>query len=471
MPAFAHGFGKLFTKELTGTVRLDLSFRNPGDEREYREFVLGPSVSQIRLAYYFALCSALGYTLLDPVLYDDRSSLLRAYFVRFTFLVPSISALLLATYMRWYRGNEQKIGSIVVLVFGSGCFLLAYDTNQFATIDNYSSIIMVMIYAFFFTGLLFRYSMLISVSISALYIFAVRSVELPPVIATSLITSLCVILIFLALAAYQKEFSSRQLYLTEIRERQALAHQSQSDGRTIEWLRILATFLRHEVRQPVAQINSSIEVVKILEKHDQRVSKALDNATSSARHLWNLIDRACRATDIEAYVREGRPVQIDLNALLGRVVGAYRQSSSGVEFHFHCAEQSAPVPINADATLIEEAVRNLLNNAESYADDETTVSIGLTVDASDAVITVRNSGPLAPDDTAALFGPFASTRSTPSGEHHGLGLYLVRLVAEQHGGRAELVNLDDGSGVQVSIRLPLALTGLLFNPPIPASAL
>ena len=54
-----------------------------------------------------------------------------------------------------------------------------------------------------------------------------------------------------------------------------------------------------------------------------------------------------------------------------------------------------------------------------------------------------------------LFGPFASTRSGPSSEHQGLGLYLVRLVAEHHGGKAIISNLDDGSGVEASIFLPL----------------
>jgi len=54
-----------------------------------------------------------------------------------------------------------------------------------------------------------------------------------------------------------------------------------------------------------------------------------------------------------------------------------------------------------------------------------------------------------------LFGPFASTRSGPSSEHQGLGLYLVRLVGEHHGGKALISNLDDKSGVEAAIVLPL----------------
>jgi len=54
-----------------------------------------------------------------------------------------------------------------------------------------------------------------------------------------------------------------------------------------------------------------------------------------------------------------------------------------------------------------------------------------------------------------LFGPFSSSRSDPSSEHQGLGLYLVRLIAEQHGGEATVANLPTARGVEASIFLPL----------------
>ncbi|WP_457155538.1 ATP-binding protein, partial [Mesorhizobium sp. P5_C1] len=73
-------------------------------------------------------------------------------------------------------------------------------------------------------------------------------------------------------------------------------------------------------------------------------------------------------------------------------------------------------------------------------------------------VSVCNRGPTVPANTEPLFGPFASTRASPSSEHHGLGLYLVRLVAEQHGGTAGLENLDDGSGVVASLSIPLRET-------------
>ena len=237
------------------------------------------------------------------------------------------------------------------------------------------------------------------------------------------------------------------------REREALAKQHQADARYISWLRQLAGFLRHEVRQPVAQINSSVELIH-LTSHDDQLKPYIASASQGVRHVWNLIERASRATDAEAFVRQGQAQPIDLPRLLRELIGSYQQTHSGIDFRLQLPDKE-PLYVSADPTLLKEAVSNLLANAASFADEESIIQIVLERDGVHAVIKVRNKGPIIQYDTEMLFGPFASTRSGPSSEHQGLGLYLVRLVAEHHGGKAIISNLDDGSGVEASIFLPL----------------
>ena len=237
------------------------------------------------------------------------------------------------------------------------------------------------------------------------------------------------------------------------REREALAKQHQADARYISWLRQLAGFLRHEVRQPVAQINSSVELIH-LTSHDDQLKPYIASASQGVRHVWNLIERASRATDAEAFVRQGQAQPIDLPRLLRELIGSYQQTHSGIDFRLKLPDKE-PLYVSADPTLLKEAVSNLLANAASFADEESIIQVVLERDGVHAVIKVRNKGPIIQYDTEMLFGPFASTRSGPSSEHQGLGLYLVRLVAEHHGGKAIISNLDDGSGVEASIFLPL----------------
>jgi GAF domain-containing protein/two-component sensor histidine kinase len=237
------------------------------------------------------------------------------------------------------------------------------------------------------------------------------------------------------------------------REREALARQHQADARYMSWLRQLAGFLRHEVRQPVAQINSSVELIH-LTSHDDQLKPYIASAAQGVRHVWNLIERASRATDAEAFVRQGQAQLIDLSRLLRELMESYQQTHSGTDFRVQRPDNE-PIYVSADPTLLKEAVSNLLANAASFADEESIIQIVLERDEVHAIIKVRNKGPLIQSDTEMLFGPFASTRSGPSSEHQGLGLYLVRLVAEHHGGKAIISNLDDGSGVEASILLPL----------------
>ena len=249
--------------------------------------------------------------------------------------------------------------------------------------------------------------------------------------------------------------NARLFYEIE-QKRNQLEIARQIDNRYLEWLRRLASFLRHEVRQPVAQINSSVELIQLVHGHDDRVKPYLASASQAAQQVWNLVERASHATDAEAFVRQAVPRLIDLSELLNELIEDYRRTHSGV--HFHLASWIG-VWVDADRTLVKEAVENLLTNAASFAKDDSTIQITLERDGKHATIKVCNNGPLLQGETEALFRPFISSRSGPSSEHEGLGLYLVRLIAEQHGGTAAITNLDDRSGVQASIMLPLATYG------------
>lgn len=241
----------------------------------------------------------------------------------------------------------------------------------------------------------------------------------------------------------------RTLELQNARSELIAKHQKDIDY--LEWLRRLATFLRHEVRQPVAQITSSIELIQLIHRDDEAIKPYVVSASRGAQHVWNLIERASRSTDAVAFVRESQLNMVDLSVLLVDLIADYSQTFSGIEFHL---AEPGSVQIAANAMLLEKAVGNLLTNAASFANEGSTVLVTLKCEEAQAIIEVVNKGPLLTGEGEELFGPFASTRSTPSSEHHGLGLYLVRLVVDHYGGTAKISDLNDRSGVIASIYLP-----------------
>jgi signal transduction histidine kinase len=434
-----------------GISPLGLSFRRPEQEAEYQTFILKITVANIRFSLVMAMMIIVLYGVLDRFIYED-GGLIFALLVRFLVLFPVSMLLFLATFHPRYRIFARLSGTCGVCAVGIGFFLVAYRSNVLTLVYTFPAIVMATIYSFFFVGLFFRYAIVAGVLTNAVYSLAIWTADIPLAMSIAAVTSMATILLMLAMAAYLKELNSRQLFISETREREAIARQSQNDHRYLAWLRQLAEFLRHEVRQPVAQINSSIEIIQLTHIDEERLQPYIASASLGAQHVWNLVERASRATDAEAFVRQAQPQWTDLAPLLAGHVEAFRQTNSGIDFRL---QSPSTARVYIDPTLIKEAVGNLLSNAASFAQEDSAVQIALDVEGARAAIKVSNRGPPIEENAETLFGPFASTRSGPSSEHQGLGLYLVRLIAEQHGGTAAIRNLEDGSGVQATISLPL----------------
>jgi signal transduction histidine kinase len=123
------------------------------------------------------------------------------------------------------------------------------------------------------------------------------------------------------------------------------------------------------------------------------------------------------------------------------------------------APASAPLPVSADRLLLSRAVHNLLLNACEASPDGATVEVRATREGGDATVEIldRGSG-VAPEIRDRLFEPYASTKARGS----GLGLSLVRDIAEQHGGRVTLTDRA-GGGAIARLSLPL-LDAALAHP-------
>jgi two-component system sensor histidine kinase ChvG len=139
--------------------------------------------------------------------------------------------------------------------------------------------------------------------------------------------------------------------------------------------------------------------------------------------------------------------------VLQSAVAAYRGAFP--ERTFRSELPAEAVVIRGAPDLIVQMLDKLIDNAVDFSPAAALITVRLRLDAQAPLIEVDNPGPALPAQVEGrLFESLWQSRAgTDSRPHFGLGLYIVRLIAEFHGGEATAVNLPDGSGVRFVVRL------------------
>ena len=109
--------------------------------------------------------------------------------------------------------------------------------------------------------------------------------------------------------------------------------------------------------------------------------------------------------------------------------------------------------------LIVQALDKLVDNAASFTPPGGRISLQLQPQGERIALAVENQGPLLPVAMQTqLFDSMVSVREKGNEVHLGLGLHIVRLIMDFHGGRVWAENLPDASGVRFTLEFPVTLT-------------
>ncbi len=216
----------------------------------------------------------------------------------------------------------------------------------------------------------------------------------------------------------------------------------------------LAQRLSHELRTPIAVVRSSLENVK-LQNMPQDAAVYVERAEGGLNRLETILTRMAEATRLEQAVRNEERTPFDAKAVLSGCVSGYGGAYPNCRFELTMCD--GPVTLTGAPDLFAQMLDKLAANAADFATPGTPIAISLQRTGDEAVLQFSNSGPLLPADAAdRLFESMTSVRKEASGTnpHLGLGLYIVRLIAAFHGGRAGARNRDDTAGVTITIALP-----------------
>ncbi|TMG86556.1 MAG: HAMP domain-containing protein [Betaproteobacteria bacterium] len=217
----------------------------------------------------------------------------------------------------------------------------------------------------------------------------------------------------------------------------------------------MASRLSHELRTPIAVVRSSVDNLALQQlPADARIY--IERAQQGLSRLANIITRITEATRLEEGLAEAEGERFDLARVIAGCVDGYRAAYPAQVFELQVP--SGEVPYFGAPELIAQMLDKLCANAVEFATPGTPIVVALKREETGFRLTVGNEGPILPPTMQGrLFDSMVSVREKRGdGEPHlGLGLYIVRLIAEFHGGRATAANRADVQGVTVSVVLPL----------------
>jgi signal transduction histidine kinase len=257
-------------------------------------------------------------------------------------------------------------------------------------------------------------------------------------------------------AVFLQLHRQRQLLAEQLEEiRLAKQALEDSDRRKDEFLAVLS----HELRNPLAPIHNGVYILRRAMPADERAARAVEVIERQARHLERLVGDLLDVTRIARGKVQLQRQRVELVESLRRTADDHRPDYDAKGVGFEMTLPPSPVWIDADPTRLAQIVGNLLVNALKFTDAGRRVTLTLRVDAGTATIEVHDEGAgIAPHLLPLIFEPFTQADRTLARSQGGLGLglALVRGMAELHGGSVTATSGGPGQGATFAVRLPLA---------------
>ncbi|MGD8911254.1 MAG: ATP-binding protein [Candidatus Thiodiazotropha sp.] len=217
--------------------------------------------------------------------------------------------------------------------------------------------------------------------------------------------------------------------------------------RSIEYtgyLESMASRLTHEFRTPLAMVQGSLENIQA-ESDSSRESPYIKRALDGTRRLNLILTRIREATRLEQSLQNSEKEHVDVTAFCKSLCDGYAITYPQINFKCHLTAKPVSTQISPD--LISQAMDKLISNAIDFHMPNSPITITLDTENNKAFeIKVKNRGPQIPENVIPkLFHSMESSRKDNDNQIHlGMGLYLVRLIAEFHHGEAWVMNETDG---------------------------
>ena len=209
--------------------------------------------------------------------------------------------------------------------------------------------------------------------------------------------------------------------------------------------------IAHDLRTPLGRLRQGLEAARLKDSSIEEYRVAIDRAIEQTDTILETFGALLRIAQIESKVRRGRFAVVDLSEISNRVVEAYESAVEDASQALR-ADISPGVQVRGDKDLLTQMLANLIENAMRHCPEGTAIHVMLTNDAAPA-LAVTDTGPGIPADAReAVLRRFYRLEESRTTSGSGLGLALVKAIAELH--NAKLTLSDNSPGLSVSVQFP-----------------
>jgi signal transduction histidine kinase len=218
----------------------------------------------------------------------------------------------------------------------------------------------------------------------------------------------------------------------------------------LDGVRHVGDSIAHDLRGPLTRLVNQLEM---LASEDQPRREGLEQCARQAEALLGTFNALLRIARVESGVYRSAFARLDVTEIVRDVCELYQAAAEEHQISLKCHTEP-DVSAFGDRELLAQALTNLLDNAMKYAPAGGRIDVRLSRIGDRLRISVADSGPgIPPEDRERVLERFARLDRSRSQPGNGLGLALVKAVAEQHNGHLSLA--DNRPGLIVSLELPI----------------
>jgi signal transduction histidine kinase len=223
--------------------------------------------------------------------------------------------------------------------------------------------------------------------------------------------------------------------------------------RLMTGMRQVTNNIAHDLRSPLNRLRSRVEVTLMETGTIDSYRKALEATVAEAEGLLHTFNALLSITQAESGIRREDLIDLDVAAITRDAAELYEPSAEekGIAFSVTTADD---LQIRGNRHLLSQALANLLDNAIKYTPKGGIVNVTASRVNGSAELVVTDSGPgIAEPDRERVFDRFVRLETSRNSPGSGLGLSLVRAVAQNHGADVELA--DNHPGLKVTMHIPI----------------